>query len=403
MDEMRMVRDSYPEPAPPTAREIVRAKALLNDPPRRSRPRLLWGLGGVVAVGAAAAVAITLVGGNTPAPPQPSGPVRLDGKGLVLAAAEKAEQQPAGNYWHTDVVQGQSFIVRPKTGTYAITGALDEMFGWWGAKSGMGEGHYGRDLPARPSTARDAALWRKAGSPSTFRAWAGDHYDTYTTKAQKWQMDGPERGTDPHGGGKFVGAPGMSVEDLQKLPTDPDKLAEMLLSDKAVGKRMDPAGKHAPPPAGAPDPAGMHASATKPVPPAFKLHLAGALTVDPVPPKVRAGLMRAAASQPGIQAIGRDTDPLGRQGVALASDDTASTWTGQYGGTKADQGTYRSRTVIVFDQHTGAMLSEQEELTKPGGPYAEMKPGFIINYIAYRSAGWTDTKPTNPPAALPFS
>lgn len=386
MDEVRMVRESYPEPAPPTAREIARAKAVLNDPPRRSLPRLRWGLGGgVVAVGAAAAVALTLAGGNTPAPPRPPRPVRLDDKGLVLAAAEKAEQQPAGDYWHTDMVEGQSFIVRPKTGTYAITGALDETFGWWGARSGMGEGHYGRDLPARPSTARDAALWRKAGSPSTFRVWAGDHYDTYTTKAQKWQMDGPERGTDPHGGGSFVGGEGMSVEDLRKLPADPDRLAEMLLSDQAVGRRAAAA-------------AGLQ---TKLIPPAFKLHLAGVLTQAPVLPKVRAGLMRAAAGQPGIHAIGRHTDALDRKGVALASDDTASTWTGKFWRT-ADQGTYRTRTVIIFDQHTGAMLSEQEELTKPGGPYAEMKPGFIINFTAYRSAGWTDTKPTTPPAALPF-
>ncbi|GLY74903.1 hypothetical protein [Actinoallomurus iriomotensis] len=387
MDEVRMVRDSYPEPAPPTAREIARAKSLLAGPPRRSRPRLLWGLGGVVAAGAATAVALTLVGGNAPAPPQPTGPVHLDDKALVLAAAEKAEQQPTGVYWHTDVVQGQSFIVRAKTGTYAITGALDEMFGWWGAKSGMGEGHYGRDLPARPVTARDAALWRKAGSPSTFRVWAGDHYDTYTTKAQKWQMDGVNKGTDPHGGGSLVGALGMSVEELQKLPSDSAKLAEMFLSDKTIYKKEHPMGA----------PAGR----TRQVPPAVKLHLAGALAQNPVQPKVRAGLMRAATTQPGIHAIGRDTDPLGRPGVALAADDTASTWTGEYGGPQAARGTYRSRKVIVFDQRTGAMLSEQEELTKPGGPYAEMKPGFIIDYVAYRSAGWTDTKPS-PSAELPF-
>ncbi|MFC6932198.1 hypothetical protein ACFQHO_18910 [Actinomadura yumaensis] len=64
MDEVRMVRDCSPDPAPPTAREIAQAKALLNEPPRRSLPRLRWGLGGVVAAGAAAAVAITLVGGT---------------------------------------------------------------------------------------------------------------------------------------------------------------------------------------------------------------------------------------------------------------------------------------------------------------------------------------------------
>ena len=105
MDEVRMVRDGYPEPAPPTAQVIAQAKALLNEPPRRSLPRLWWGLGGVVAAGAAATVAITLVGGNavvggnTPvgggAVAQPSS-VNLDAKGAILAAAEKAEQQPIG-------------------------------------------------------------------------------------------------------------------------------------------------------------------------------------------------------------------------------------------------------------------------------------------------------------------
>lgn len=381
MDEVRMVRDGYPEPAPPTAREIARAKALLNERPRRSRPRLLWGLGGVVAAGAAAAVALTLVGGNTPAPPQPSSPVRLDDKGLVLAAAEKAEQQPTGNYWYLDRIDGQSYIMRPKTGTYAITGASSENFDWWGAKSGMGEGYYGRDLPAHPSTARDKELWRKAGSPSSFRVWSSDHHYTYTAKAQKWQMDGPERGTNPDGGGEFLG--GLSAKDLPKLPTDKTKLAEMFMGEKEM-KRM----------AG---PKAADAGVTS----RFKIMRVSALLSAPVPPEVRAGLMRALADQPGIHSIGQDTDPLARKGVALASDDRAVTVTGEYGEPTAEQGTYRSRTVIIFDERTGAVLSVQDELTKPGGPYAEMKPGFVINYLANRSVGWTDTKP-KPPAELPF-
>jgi predicted enzyme related to lactoylglutathione lyase len=32
---------------------------------------------------------------------------------------------------------------------------------------------------------------------------------------------------------------------------------------------------------------------------------------------------------------------------------------------KAERGTYHSRTVIIFDERTGALLSEQEELTRP--------------------------------------
>ena len=64
---------------------------------------------------------------------------------------------------------------------------------------------------------------------------------------------------------------------------------------------------------------------------------------------------------------------------------------------KDEQDIYRSRSVAVFDEHTGALLSIQEELTKPGGEYAKMKPGFIINYQAVRSAAWTDAKPGMPP------
>jgi hypothetical protein len=181
----------------------------------------------------------------------------------------------------------------------------------------------------------------------------------------------------------------MSAEDLQNLPTDPAKLAEMFLSGTQMRKA-----EGLPPTARPP-------ARLRMVEPGIKVMRVTSLLAGPMPPKVRAGLMRALADQPGIRSIGRATDPLGRRGVALASDDRAMTVTGEFGGPKAEQGTYRSRPVIVFDERTGAVLSEQEELTEPGGPYAEMKPGFVINYLAVRSAKWTDTKPT-PPAEPPF-
>ncbi|MFD0684029.1 CU044_5270 family protein [Actinomadura fibrosa] len=382
MDEVRMVRDSYPEPPPPTAQMIGRARALLDGPPRRSRPRLGWGLGGgLVAAGAAAAVAIAFTGGNAPAP-APSGTVSLDGKAAFLAAAEKAEQQPVGRYWYADVVSGQSYIMRARTGTYAITGAHDETFGWWGAKSGMGEAYYGRDLPARPLTARDAELWRKAGSPSSFRVRSDDRYITYTTKATKWRSDGPEKGTYPHGGGKFLD--GKSVEQLQSLPTDPAKLAKEFLGEADAAAGL-PAGKGLPPE--------QRASST--------IHRVASIMDAPLPPKVRAGLMRALAAQPGVRAIGRDSDPLGRRGIALASGERTTTVTAADGRPASEAGTYRSRTVIIFDERTGAMLSRQEELTRSGGEYREMRPGFVIEYQTLRSAAWTGTRPA-PPSELPF-
>jgi hypothetical protein len=209
MDEVRMVRDLYPEPTPPTAREVARAKALLAGPPRRTvpraSPRLRWGLGGLLAAAAAATLAITLTGGSPP----PSSPVDLIAPGTVLAAAERAERRPTGRYWHSDQVYGHSYVVRSKAGTYAITGVHWETFAWWGARTDLGRAAYSRDLPARPQSERDAELWREDGSPSSFRVWTGDRYATYTTgpaKAQ-WRKDALE----PQGGGRFPGAARRSV------------------------------------------------------------------------------------------------------------------------------------------------------------------------------------------------
>ena len=229
-------------------------------------------------------------------------------------------------------------------------------------------------------------MWRKAGSPSSFHVWSSDHYYTYTAKATKWHVDGQDTG-----GGGLLG--GRSAEDLQNLPTDPGKLAEMFLSRRALALRA-----MAVRPGRRPTPAQERIVRSFRVLPITKVAAVAALLRSPIPSGIRAGLIRALAAQQGIRAIGHATDPLGRPGVAMASDDGAVTATGEYGGPKAEQGTYRARQVIIFDEHTGALLSRQEELTRPGGPYSEMKPGFVINYAAARSVKWTDTKPTPPPA-----
>ncbi|WP_433145626.1 hypothetical protein ACQPZ8_02570 [Actinomadura nitritigenes] len=390
MDELRTVREAYGDTAPPTMTEIAQARALWEEkPPRRFRLGRPFRIGlGAVAAGAAAAVAIAVAGQGTPDRPErpdPAPGIDLNEK-AVLAAASKAELAPTGEYWYSDVVSGQSYIVKPKSGgAYAITGAASELFGWHGVRRGSGEMYYGRDLPARPLTARDAAAWREDGSPSSFRVWSGDHYATYTTKATRWRSDGPNTGLDPKGGGTF--SLGLSAEELRELPTSPSELAERFLDEKGTSKesrflRLT----------GGRLPRAL---------PNLKLQTVGALLAGPTPPKVKAGLMRALATQPGVHAVGRVTDPVGRQGVALAADPLSYTDNGEYGTAKSEQGTYWARYVIVFDERSGALLSLQRELAVPGGPYRTQRPGFVIDYQLYRGSGWTNTKPS-PPAELPF-
>jgi hypothetical protein len=289
----------------------------------------------------------------------------------ILAAAHNAALQPTGQYWQVDQVQGQSYIVRAATGAYAITGSRDETFSWWGRKPGMGEAFYDRTLAAAPVTARDTTAWHKAGSPSSFRVWTGDHWDTFTTAATTWQAGHP----NPQGGGDFPGAAGLAGPGgLQSLPTDPGKLAKMFFSPKAMAK------------------AGLLGN----VSPGAKVAMTSGLLDAPLPPKVASGLIQALASQPGVHAIGNVTDPLGRQGVALAADAQAATITGQSGTPAADLGTYSWRQILIFSPATGALLAQEEVLTRPGGPYSQEHPGFVIYYLAIRSAGWTATKPAAP-------
>ncbi|MEV4005568.1 CU044_5270 family protein [Actinomadura sp. NPDC049753] len=403
MNETARVRRLLGEPPPPSAEASARALARLEEamapggrhvrPSRAGRRRFGRPLqlgAGLVAAGAAAAVAIVATGQGSPGSPPgpPPGSVDLN-KQAVLVAADRAAEQPTGNYWSAERISGQAYVVRAKTGTYAIFGAHSETFHWAGARKGMGEAYYDRDLPARPQTPRDEALWRRAGSPSSIRVWSGDAYHTYTTKATKWRVNGPNVGVDPKGGGSFygLGSGGASLGDLQNLPTDPAELAG-ILSPAEMKRAMNPK-------------ASGGKKLKEGVIPRLQMRRTSTLLSAPVSSKVRSGLIKALAAQPGIRAIGRVTDPLGRRGVALATPDWAITETGEFGTPKAQQGTYRSRNVIVFDERTGALLALEDQLTEPGGPYAEMKPGFVISYEADRSPRWTDAKP-KPPAELPF-
>ncbi|MFG2090977.1 MULTISPECIES: CU044_5270 family protein [unclassified Spirillospora] len=364
-----------PEAAPPAGRA-------------RGRRPVRWGAFGLgaLAAGAAAAVAVAAIGSGSGSPATPGTPASVDlGKRAVLAAAENAEAQPTGEYWYSDIVSGRAAVVRAPTGAYAITVSHGESFSWHGAKSGMGSAYFQRDLPARPQTARDRELWRKAGSPASFRVPTDGGDVTFTTKAAPWRSEGPEAGHDAGGGGDFLD--GKSAEDLRNLPTDPAELAAMFLSpeDEGAAAGLQPGAR-------AKGPAFRRA-----VPHSKIMRVASLLMNNPLPPKVRAGLMRALAAQEGVRPIGRVTDPLGRPGVALAAADRATTITD---GPEAGRGTWHSRPVIIFDERTGALLSRQEQLTRPGGEYAGMKPGFVVEHQTVRSATWTDGKP-KPPAKLP--
>ncbi|WP_433179311.1 CU044_5270 family protein [Actinoallomurus sp. CA-150999] len=384
MDELQAVRELLPEAPPPKARVVAQARLRATGAGRRRAPRLRWTLPGLGLVAAATAVALAL--GTTGGAPKRSipTPLPLGGKAVFLAAAERAESQPMGGYWYSDQISGASYLLKDG---YAIIGAHLETFEWTGAAKSSGGRFYGRDLPARPATPEDEAAWRRAGAPRSFRVLSNGSPMTYTRHASRWEED--KGGRRP--GGRFPLRGGeLTTQEVLRLPTDPETLASRFLTP-LVGKRPPGA-------SGSPVPKGP-----APVSNAYKLELAASLFEGaPLPPKVRAGLMRALVAQPGVHTIETATDALGRQGVALAVDQPSAGWQPNPDGHLVrKENAYREQVQLIFDKGTGALLADQTVLLTPGGQYRSRKPGFVIDYLLTRSSGWTDHKPS-PPSALPF-
>ncbi|WP_141956635.1 CU044_5270 family protein [Actinoallomurus bryophytorum] len=344
---------------------------------QRRRGRLILPL---VALGAAAATAVALlvVPGTTPARTGHNAPSPRALSGVLLAA-QNAEALPTGKYWFADQVMADTYVVRAKTGDYAISAFGSEDFRWIAAKVNKGDGGASRDLGFRPVSAADTAAWRRAGSPSTLRVRVDDHYDTLRSAPGRWTTWKSKLlgGTSDSSGGRFQ--LGLTVKQLEELPTDQEKLAKLLFQpDKLFGKRGL-----------AVDPADTKWAAVD------RLNLVRAMLSGPVTPRSQAALMRVLKAQPGIREIGRVTDPLGRKGVALVTD-----FPGVIRGS-SEKVPYGSQLRLLFDLKTGKYLGDQEVLTRPGGEYASQKPGFVMRYAMTSGSGWTDDKPTHP-AKPPF-
>ncbi|MBC6457592.1 CU044_5270 family protein [Actinomadura sp. HBU206391] len=343
--EIEMVGDLYDEPPAPTPQVVALARARMTGPDdvagpvpvrrdrrrfarradrpaRRARPVVL----GVLATGVAAAVVAVLVvpGGEDAGPHATSPPVPGTSKQMVLAAADQAAMRPMKRYRLVHYRSCNSVPVRARTGNYVMH-ACHEYYAWSAREKAGGSASWGRDLPTRPLTAKDAAAWRRAGSPSTFpHPQAPRHL--YKTHGTPWRKD---RGGKP-GGNMLINSPRDPFNGAEP-PADPKKLAAVMvpywqrMADHIMGE-------------------GEQATA------GAKLVWTDNDVLDrSLPPKALAGLIRVLADQPGIESVGRTTDPLGRPGVAL---------TGLRPGYNLDPEAV-IREELLFDAETGERLASR--------------------------------------------
>ncbi|KAB8188427.1 hypothetical protein FH608_044095 [Nonomuraea phyllanthi] len=372
MNDLHLVRGMYDDPPPPSEKAVAaaRARMLDQDDSARPRPRRRWRIpaGVLAAATAAAVVAGVTLATDDPARPRTgveATPHTLSPRGMMLAAASQAERQQQGPYWYTHQRTGFAALARGRTGGYVVE-ERDETFTWTGRTPGDGESFYGRAFAGKPQTSADADAWRAAGSPSHWTVRSSGVSRTVTTKSGAWQVDDP----NDQGGGTFdIGGVGQfTYQELQELPTDPGALRTLLCEGSvklAAGRSGAP--RHCDGPGRVLD------------------QVFSVLKDTPVPPKVRAGLMRLITDYPGVQRLGTVTDPLGRPAVGLAAPFESAD----------GRGTIRRE--VLFDQRTGQVLGSRDIQLQPGADSEKWQvPGRMLDYWLVLDSGWSNAEPALP-------
>ena len=95
----------------------------------------------------------------------------------------------------------------------------------------------------------------------------------------------------------------------------------------------------------------------------------------PLPPDVRAAVLRYVARTPGLVLAGRVTDRAGREAIAVAVDDMSGLPT---------------RHTLLFDPADGRLLGREEMLTTSAGKLNVPIPS-VIGYTVYLDSRYTDT------------
>lgn len=314
--------------------------------PRRGRVRLGWGLGTAGMVAAGLAVAVTLAPGGAGDPSAESA-----ARGLLLAAAEQTAKVPAaaGRYWHTrGANSGGSFSGRSSHGvcrdeTWVAKSPKDPS--WWMVHSWTRvDAVKGSKPPKESEFSSDQAHFtcargNRALSDETGRTPYASRLNDFAEPGSSW----------PNVNGKAV-----SVADIERLPTEPEALKEVLIQWQGPGGTSDKRRDE------------------------VLFEQAAELLLElPAPSGVRAALFRLMADLPEVRSLGGVRDPLGREavGVALRSCEPG----------------HGTESRVLFDKDTGRLLSVARSVGEQG--CADLRPA---RWSAVLESGWTDESPKAP-------
>jgi hypothetical protein len=422
--------------SPPAQRALAQ---ILRDHPapgaagRRRRARRGGKPALITAALAATAAGVTAVGlvlavpgaAHRPAPTAAPAPRAHPGKAqfttareVLLAAATHVAPAPVtGRYWRVQQITGETWPGGTKAHPYDIS--LSTRYDQWNPRSpGEKEWEITQQLGTRPATPADAAAWRAAGSPTTWRSG-----ENITKRSQIGQDPGgypPRMGalaattaasapsaswTVSDGTVGYVEGdlPGLNAAQFRRMPTSPRGVAALLRHYMLKTY------------------CGQHNFSGCSTPVQFVWSEALELLEDPVSAPVRSATFKVMAALPGVRLLGPMTDPLGRRGYGLAA-----------GGPESDQsaGVWNpSVSAIVIDPRTGSLLAMEDigpmagnelctvidagvVLKDAKAPIVSLPEGTgecvgsaydgrsyqdqVDAYVAWVGAGWTNASPVLP-------
>jgi hypothetical protein len=330
LDLIRSFRADVPEPDPAAA---GRARRAWRPPPRRTRrprPRAIALAAALAAIGTAVALVVPTEDGGRLGSPSASAAQVLN----RAAAAQTAPARPLrpGEYWYTRT--RASWLTTTEADGASIGYNAPELREDWIAIDGY-RGFRSRSAgPVRFIGPRDRARWEAAGKPDLF----------VRDEPGRMFRHRPEPGSEMERKPFYDGSKQVSYEDLLALPRAPRALHARL---RATADSCD---------------CGQSLEQETFV-------IVGDLLRDtPIPGRLRAALLRAAAFIPGIERVERLRDVAGRMGTGVAIDS---------GGT---------RSVLIFDRESYDLLGESE-FALEGAEFADAEAGELVSGSAVMESG----------------
>lgn len=391
----------------------MRTGLAVEEPPERLAQRIDWRDGGgarprprrrlrirLVSVAATAAVAAGAVAavvstgdGDSTRDPRVEPTVPLKGNALLVAATN-ALKAPTGRYWHTRTVMGEIYAVGKSATNHYKVDSRQGNEAWFGLDGKGRNTHI--EFADVPVTAADKRKWEAAGSPKMVPV--PDPEGT----GQTVFLDMASREEAPHWMPDEGDFDGMTMKQLNELPTEPKALKEKLLGLRGHWHAVSTDGEKAEP---------IRALRGRERVRALSDVAGDLLSTAPASPKVRAAVFRMLADLPGVRPEGRTTDPLGRMGTVVSLPLTTTAPLGLFTAPK-QLGTYRRQFVV--DPATGSLLAIRDLVARPphgsrplppgdnGRPRAlrakDMpdrfhEPGEVAAYRAFETTEWTNAQP----------